>query len=115
VLIGCLGCGGLVVVLLVIGGIVTAVTGGAKNTGNTATLPSSSAPKATGSKKPAKHVAGIGDVVKDGKFAFKVTKVKRGIRRVGNQYLGQDAQGQYVEVFVKVSNISNTTRHSPAA
>jgi hypothetical protein len=106
-LIGCLGCGGLVVVLLVIGGIVTAVTGGAKNTGNTATPPSSSAPKAAGSKKPAKHVAGIGDEVRDGKFAFTVTKVKHGISHVGNQYLGQDAQGQYVEVLVKVSNISN--------
>jgi hypothetical protein len=105
-LVGCLGCGGLVVVILIIAGIVAAATGGSKTSGNTAAAPSSSAAAAAGSKKPAKHVAGIGDEVRDGKFAFTVTKVKGGIKHVGNEYLGQEAQGQYVEVLVKVSNIS---------
>lgn len=106
-LIGCLGCGGFLFVVLVIGGIIAAATGGGTGTSSTATPPASSAPKATAPKKPAKHVAGIGDDVKDGKFGFTVTKVKTGIHHIGDQYLGKDAQGQYVEVYIHVENISN--------
>jgi Domain of unknown function (DUF4352) len=106
-LIGCLGCGGLVVIVVIIAAIAAAIAGGGNGTSSTATPPTSSGSQGSSSHKPAKHVAGIGDEVRDGKFAFTVTKVKTGISRVGDQYAGQDAQGQYVEVYVKVSNIAN--------
>jgi hypothetical protein len=103
-LIGLFGCGGLVVVVIVVAAIVGAVAGTGKSTSSQA---APAAPKVAGAKKPAKHVAGIGDEVRDGKFAFKVTRLKSGIKRVGDQYFGQDAQGQFTEVLVDVSNISN--------
>jgi Domain of unknown function (DUF4352) len=106
VLIGLFGCGGLVAVIIVLA-VVGAITGAGKSSSNDAASPAASAPKAAGAKKPAKHVSGIGDEVRDGKFAFKVTKLKSGVKRVGDQYFGQDAQGQFTEVLVNVSNISN--------
>jgi hypothetical protein len=84
--------------------IVGAIAGTGKSTSDQA---APAASKVAGAKKPAKHVAGIGDEVRDGKFAFKVTKLKSGIKRVGDQYFGQNAQGQFTEVLVNVSNISN--------
>ncbi|MFJ2033736.1 DUF4352 domain-containing protein [Streptosporangium sp. NPDC087985] len=59
-------------------------------------------PKSAGPKR-----AVIGDVVKDGKFSFKVTKVETGLKRVGGEYFGSDAQGQYVLVHVTVENIGD--------
>ncbi|MFG1751504.1 DUF4352 domain-containing protein [Streptosporangium sandarakinum] len=63
----------------------------------------------TGAAAPAgkRAAAGIGDTVKDGKFSFKVTKVEKGVERVGDQYIGSDAQGQYVLVHVTVKNIGD--------
>jgi len=55
-------------------------------------------------KEPEK-VAGIGDPVRDGKFEFVVQKVKCGVSRVGNNLLGERAQGQFCLVTLKVKNI----------
>lgn len=60
--------------------------------------------------KPEKPVNGIGREYRDGKFAFTVTKVKKGVRRVGSEYFGRTAQGQYVFVYVTVDNIGNKPR-----
>jgi hypothetical protein len=106
-LIGGLGCLGVLVVFMVIGTIGAAMSGGGATGTTVSPAPAASAAKAKASKKPVKRVPGIGDEVRDGKFAFKVTSVKTGIKRVGNQYFGQDAQGQFVEVRINVSNISN--------
>lgn len=48
---------------------------------------------------------GIGDPVRDGKFEFTVKKVKTGVKKVGDQYLSEKAQGQFVLVTMKVENI----------
>ncbi|MGV9326771.1 DUF4352 domain-containing protein [Streptosporangium sandarakinum] len=63
----------------------------------------------TGASAPAgkRAAAGIGDTVKDGRFSFKVTKVEKGVERVGDQYIGSDAQGQYILVHVTVKNIGD--------
>lgn len=51
--------------------------------------------------------AGIGDPVRDGKFEFTVTSVKDGVKSVGDDLLGQEAQGQFVLVKVTVKNIGD--------
>lgn len=57
---------------------------------------------------PAPDVSpGIGDAVEDGKFEFTVTEVETGIAEVGNEWLAEQAQGQYVMVHVSVRNIGD--------
>lgn len=58
--------------------------------------------------KPEKPQApGLGDVVKDGKFAFKVTKVEKGLSQVGEGFTVSKAQGQYVLIHLTVKNIGD--------
>ncbi|WP_326643586.1 DUF4352 domain-containing protein [Streptosporangium sp. NBC_01755] len=94
--------------LVVIGAL---LSGGDKDGGNSA---SSDDTAATDTSAPAKKTepksAGIGDTVKDGKFAFKVAKVEKGVARVGDEYVGSDAQGQYVLVHVTVKNIGEESQ-----
>ncbi|SNS08493.1 protein of unknown function [Streptosporangium subroseum] len=104
VLIGAAVLAGLVVVGGILGG------GGETPTGSgdtTVAEASTSAKKRTESKRAEPEQAGIGDVVKDGKFSFKATKVETGVARVGDEYLGSDAQGQYILVHVTVKNIGD--------
>jgi hypothetical protein len=58
-------------------------------------------------EKPAKadKTPGIGDAVRDGKFEFTVTKVQKGVAKVGDEFLNEKAQGQFVLVHVTVKNI----------
>ncbi len=51
--------------------------------------------------------AGIGDPVRDGKFEFTVTKVEKGVAQVGDEYLNEKAQGQFVLVHMAVENIGD--------
>lgn len=114
---GCLiaaaaGFGGLVLI-----GAIGAAVGGAGNSGSAATPPAAApaqkhAATAGPAKKPAKKpvVNGIGREYRDGKFAFTVTKIKKGVRRVGNEYVGRTAQGQFVLVYVTVVNIGDEAR-----
>jgi hypothetical protein len=55
--------------------------------------------------KPA--AAGIGDPARDGKFEFVVKSVTCGKTRVGNEVVGEDAQGVFCEVAVTVKNIGD--------
>ncbi|OLT54629.1 DUF4352 domain-containing protein [Cellulosimicrobium sp. CUA-896] len=48
---------------------------------------------------------GIGTPVRDGKFEFTVTSVETGVATVGDEFLNQQAQGQYVLVHMAVTNI----------
>jgi uncharacterized protein DUF4352 len=54
--------------------------------------------------KPAK-VAGLNQPVRDGKFEFVVTKWDCSKSRVGQGALGQDAQGKFCLMTVKVRNV----------
>lgn len=68
------------------------------------------AAKPSSANAPAKaspKVPGIGAPVRDGKFEFTVLKVKPGVASIGNQYLNKKAQGQYVLVTIKVTNIGD--------
>ncbi|MGV9414774.1 DUF4352 domain-containing protein [Nocardia sp. NPDC003693] len=50
----------------------------------------------------------LGTEVRDGKFAFQVTKVDPPVATVGtNEYLKKDAQGEYVLVYVDITNTAD--------
>ncbi|MBD8079951.1 DUF4352 domain-containing protein [Cellulosimicrobium arenosum] len=49
----------------------------------------------------------VGDAVRDGKFEFTVTEVETGVASVGDDFLAQEAQGQYVLVHMTVENIGD--------
>jgi len=51
--------------------------------------------------------AGIGDQVQDGSFAFTVTEVETGIESLGESFLRAEAQGMFVLVHVKVTNVGS--------
>ncbi|MEU2201794.1 DUF4352 domain-containing protein [Isoptericola sp. NPDC019482] len=59
----------------------------------------------------AETTVGIGDTVRDGKFEFTVTDVEDGVSSVGDQYFGEEAQGQFVLVHMKVENIGDEAQY----
>ncbi|MEN1974046.1 MULTISPECIES: DUF4352 domain-containing protein [unclassified Cellulomonas] len=59
----------------------------------------------------AEQPAGIGTPVRDGKFEFTVTGVEPGVARIGDDMLGQDAQGQFVLVHLTVTNIGEEAQY----
>ncbi|MEU2613099.1 DUF4352 domain-containing protein [Micromonospora sp. NPDC007271] len=58
---------------------------------------------AKGDDKP--KTAKIGQPARDGKFEFTVKSSKCGVAKIGNDMLGEKAQGQFCLVTVKVKNI----------
>ncbi|GAA0597989.1 DUF4352 domain-containing protein [Actinomadura livida] len=98
-------------------GAIVATTGGAADPAATSgDSPAASAPAGgdAGEKKdekqPKKITNGIGREYRDGKFAFTVTKVRKGVKKVGNEYVGDTAQGQFVFIHVTVKNIGDEAR-----
>src|SRR5690606_10945579 len=57
--------------------------------------------------EPAEDAAGVGDPVRDGKFEFTVTEVETGVSEVGDEFLSEQVQGQFVLVHMTVSNIGD--------
>lgn len=104
---------GVVLVLIIIG----SVAGGGSGTSSkpTAAVEDSTSTASgvggdsgtTAAAKPTEAAAPkIGTSVRDGKFEFTVVKVRCGVPNVGGQY-GQDAQGQFCLVTLKVANIGD--------
>ncbi|MFC7878712.1 DUF4352 domain-containing protein [Isoptericola sp. NPDC057391] len=64
-------------------------------------------------EKPAKADAlpAVGDKVRDGKFEFTVTKLEDGVQEVGDEILGEKAQGQFVLVHMTVENIGDEAQY----
>ena len=80
--------------------------------GTTATDSGGGAPSSAAAKPPAapagdKAASQLGAPVRDGKFEFTVTKIKPGVRQVGDTGFGVKAQGQFVLVSVTVENIGD--------
>ena len=100
--------------VLVILGIAAAALHGGSSGGGSAAAPSASTGgggAASGTPKSAKKpVNGIGHEYRDGKFAFTVTKIKKGVHHIGDEYVGKTAQGQYVLIYVTVRNIGDEAR-----
>ncbi|GII57724.1 Mpr protein [Planotetraspora thailandica] len=92
--------GGAVLVGLVVVGV--AVSGsGDESTSAAPGAGTSQTSKGSGDKAQA---PGVGDVVKDGKFSFKVTTVEKGLSKVGEGLTVSKAQGQYIVVHLTVKN-----------
>jgi hypothetical protein len=67
------------------------------------------APEATKTTAPAPPVLpGIGDTVSAGDWAFSVTSLKCGVKKVGDDFLGKKAQGQFCLLRMKVTNNGDT-------
>ncbi|MFF2453387.1 DUF4352 domain-containing protein [Isoptericola sp. NPDC058082] len=67
-------------------------------------------------EKPAKdetsnELPAVGDKVRDGKFEFTVTKLEDGVQEVGDEFLGETAQGQFVLVHMTVENIGDEAQY----
>ncbi|GAA2745331.1 DUF4352 domain-containing protein [Terrabacter aerolatus] len=96
--------------LVLIGVVASAVNGGGSS------LPTTTSPGAAGGRggdAPAEGApasAKVGQKVRDGQFEFTVTKVQKGVKSVGDQYLNEKAQGQFVLVNVTVSNIGDSAQ-----
>ncbi|HWC24445.1 MAG TPA: DUF4352 domain-containing protein [Flexivirga sp.] len=58
-------------------------------------------------RKAAPKAQGIGTPVKSGDLEFTVTKVVRGQKQVGADFMAQKAQGSYTLVHVTVRNVGN--------
>lgn len=56
------------------------------------------------------QVAGTGQPARDGKFEFTVSGVTCGQTRVGNEYFGEDAQGEFCMVNMTIKNIGNESQ-----
>lgn len=83
-----------------------------------AIMPSDEAEPAAAESKPAASetapveevevpVAGIGEEARDGKFAFTVLDVERGLSSYGDGWLAEDAHGKFTVVTVRVENIGD--------
>ena len=77
---------------------------------------SQAASKAPTSQKPEPEdsqpaTVAIGEKVRDDGYQFTVTKVTCGVKRVGDQYLGEKAQGQFCIVKLRVKNVSKEPIH----
>lgn len=99
--------------------LIAAVSGGDDQTAATGTSPAAqdggapAPPEEPASEDPAPDpapaadTAGIGTPVRDGKFEFTVTEVQPGVTEIGDEYFGEQAQGQFVLVRLTASNIGD--------
>ncbi|MFI6909863.1 DUF4352 domain-containing protein [Nonomuraea sp. NPDC050394] len=94
--------GGCAVLVAAVGGSDQKPTTASQENAGTGEQASAKPPK----KEPKPATAGIGDVVKDGKFSFKVTRLERR-GQVGGEFLNKDAQGVFLLVHVTVKNIGD--------
>lgn len=95
-----------ILVLVVLGVIVSAAGGGTDTSSNQANNSGSSDTSA--SEKSAATTAKIGEAARDGKFEFTVTAFKCGAKTLGdNEFLREEAQGQFCVMDVTVKNIGN--------
>lgn len=104
-----LGLAGVMVALIVI----SSVTNGGGDTGSTGSTDKAAASKSekkAPKPKPKKTMAGMNQPARDGKFRFVVTQVETGVKRVGDKYFGEEAQGQFVVVSLTVENIGDEAR-----
>src|SRR5690606_2174617 len=52
----------------------------------------------------------VGPAVRDGKFAFTATSGETGVATAGDEYLNEQAQGQFVPVHMTVTNIGDAAQ-----
>ncbi|GAA4917069.1 DUF4352 domain-containing protein [Streptomonospora salina] len=104
-LFGCLGCGGLAVLVLVIVLAVVLAGGGSEDSGDGSGDGGGSGNGGDGGGS----AAGIGETVESGAFAFTVTEVEDGVTELSDDtgVMTETPQGQYVIVHVTVENVGD--------
>jgi len=114
------GCGGLIGLVVLIG-IITAISNGGKSNtasvapGNAAASPASPAASpvsSPASTKPATQASAapkVGDTVTKGNWAYTVTKVDKPGKSIdtGNQFIKLDALGTWLAVYTTLKNVGN--------
>ncbi|HZK04558.1 MAG TPA: DUF4352 domain-containing protein [Actinomycetaceae bacterium] len=111
-----------IIAVVVLGGIGAAIGGGDDDVPRASTSSAGAdAPTDAGSPDVSQEAgepapadetqAAIGDTVEVGDFTVTVNGAETGISRVGNEYFGEVAQGQFVTVAVTVSNISDSAEY----
>ena len=100
-------------ILIIVGAIIAlliiaAVFGGGEDTAGQPTAGGSQAPsdKPTSDASKAVPTYKVGEKVTDDGYQFAVTSVSCGVRRVGDQSMGEDAAGQFCLVNLRVKNVS---------
>lgn len=91
----------LPIALVVIIGLSQAMNGGGSDSGTTSAGGDSS------SESSSNERAGVGTAAVDGKFSFTVTGVKCGIKSVGSDLLGAEAQGQFCKISMTIENVGD--------
>ena len=93
------------ILVLIVLGIIVSAAGGGTDTTNQANN-SGSSDTASNEDKPT--TVQIGQAARDGKFEFTVTAFKCGAKTLGdNEFLREEAQGQFCVMDVTVKNIGN--------
>lgn len=87
--------------LCFVGGVAAVLSGDTDTSVDTGT-----AADDTAANEPEAKTAGIGEAARDGKFEFTVVKLKTGVNNVGGEW-GENAQGEFVLVTLKVKNIGD--------
>ncbi|KIH99801.1 hypothetical protein LP52_05430 [Streptomonospora alba] len=105
---GCLGCGGLMVLVLIVGGIVVAVSSGGDGPSDGPSVEAGD-DSGNGGDGGQEAEAGIGDPVESGAFRFTVTEVETGVTELSDDsgMMTETPDGQYVIVHVTVENIGD--------
>lgn len=69
------------------------------------------ADEASAKEEQPEKLPAVGDTVRDGKFEFTVTKIEDGVQEIGNEFLSEKAQGQFVLVHMTVENIGDEAQY----
>jgi hypothetical protein len=102
--------------VIVVAVVISLASGGSDSSSDDAasgpTTSAVDAPAASGEPAPApaaepESEPGIGVPVRDGKFEFVVQTVQPGVLSVGEQYLEETPQGEYILVTMNVANIGD--------
>lgn len=94
------------ILILVVLGVVVSAAGGGTDTSNNQANNSGSSDTASNEDKPT--TVKIGQAARDGKFEFTVTAFECGAKTLGdNEFLREEAQGQFCVMDVTVKNIGN--------
>lgn len=106
---------GVLVAIFALCGISIVATGGGDDSKTTTTTAAAGDTKQNAPTEEAKDsdedkTVGLNQPVRDGKFEFVVKKVQTGVSSVGESFMEQKAQGQFVVVTVTVKNIGNKSQ-----
>jgi hypothetical protein len=100
---------GAIVLLGIIGSLGSDDTSAPTPTTEARATPETAAPAPAAKVPDEPTPPALGTEVRDGKFAFRVSRVQRGVSSVGGQF-GEEAQGAFTIVTLRVKNIGDESQ-----